>query len=72
MFKLQIIKSFIKVVFLFSLVNAVPSEDLVKNLPNYPYKQEMYSGYLDTSKPDRKIHCVFVPSQGIAYLKKIL
>jgi len=46
------------------LITSVPTEDLVKNLPNFPYQKDIYSGYLDTSKPERKLHYVFVPSQS--------
>jgi len=60
----------LKIIFLFIifsnliLIQSAPVEDLVKDLPNYPYKRDLYSGYLDTAKPERKIFYLFAPSQS--------
>lgn len=50
---------------LLMLVMAAPEGDLVTNLPDYPYKaSKIYSGYLSVTGTIRKLHYVFVESQG--------
>jgi serine carboxypeptidase-like clade I len=38
-------------------------DDLVKNLPDYPYGGRIFSGYLKLSSPIKKLHYLFVESQ---------
>lgn len=38
--------------------------DLVVDLPNFPYKGTMYSGYLDLDNPAKKLHYMFVESSN--------
>jgi carboxypeptidase C (cathepsin A) len=38
-------------------------DDLVDNLPDFPYGGRMFSGYLNLSSPLKKLHYVFVESQ---------
>jgi carboxypeptidase C (cathepsin A) len=36
--------------------------EVVKDLPNYPFKGRMFSGYLDLENPNKKLHYLFVES----------
>jgi carboxypeptidase C (cathepsin A) len=36
--------------------------DLVKDLPDYPYKGRMFSGYLNVENPKKKLHYLFIES----------
>ena len=54
-------KSFFGKLFIFSLllnslVLIYSQTTQVKDLPNYPYKGKMFSGYLDLSNPIKKLH----------------
>lgn len=57
-----------KIICLFALFLAcytAPAGDLVDSLPDYPYStSRIYSGYLNVSGTERKLHYVFVESQG--------
>lgn len=47
-----------------SLVFTWPSEDKVSNLFGEIYSKDIYSGYLDTTDSNRKLHYTFVASQN--------
>src|SRR5690606_442255 len=38
--------------------------DEVRDLPNYPYKGQMYSGYLTLKDPRKNLHYLFLESQN--------
>jgi len=38
-------------------------DDLVQNLPDFPYRGRLFSGYLNLSSPIKKLHYLFVESQ---------
>jgi len=46
-----------------SAISCKIDDDLVKNLPDYPYKGRMFSGYLNLSNPIKKLHYLFVESE---------
>lgn len=50
------------ILFAFPVYTSVEA-DLVKDLPEYPYKGPMYSGYLKSVSPGRNLHYLFLPSQ---------
>lgn len=41
--------------------------DLVADLPNYPYKSRLYSGYLSLDDPLKKYHYVFIEATQDLY-----
>lgn len=50
--------------FFISFTLSAKEEDLVKNLFNDMYKGNIYSGYLSTEDPNRKLHYLFLNSQS--------
>ena len=45
------------------IINSQENPDVVKDLPGYPYKGRMYSGYLSVSDPLKHYHYMFVEAQ---------
>jgi carboxypeptidase C (cathepsin A) len=38
--------------------------EIVKDLPDYPYKGRMFSGYLNVENPKKKLHYLFIESEN--------
>jgi serine carboxypeptidase-like clade 1 len=57
-------KELIAIIILTAVLTASPEEDEVKGLYGDLYKGKIYSGMLDTKDPNRKLHYIFLPSQG--------
>ena len=51
------------IIILFSNIISYPEEDLVKDLPNYPFKRGMYSGYLNISTI-KQLHYIYLESEN--------
>jgi len=51
-------------IFLSSLFLNIIQAQLVNDLPGYPYKGKMFSGYLNLSNPKKKLHYLFLESQN--------
>jgi len=70
--KKLIIKSFLKQTILLSILllssvfqtlTSIQAQ-LITELPGYPYRGKMYSGYLNLSNPKKKLHYLFIESQN--------
>lgn len=47
-------------------------QDLVKNIPDYPYKGKMYSGYLTLNNAKKQLHYLFIESEGDSSKKPLV
>lgn len=65
----NLIKNLLKRALLFSILllsifQTLIQTQLVGELPGYPYKGKMFSGYLNLSNPKKKLHYLFLESQN--------
>lgn len=51
------------VIILLCMLSFISTQEEVKHLPDYPYKGQMYSGYLTLDNPKKKLHYLFIESQ---------
>jgi carboxypeptidase C (cathepsin A) len=49
---------------LLSVILSSCFSELVKDLPDYPYKGRMFSGYLNVENPKKKLHYLFIESEN--------
>ncbi len=73
-----IINFFYRKIFLLSILiisfTLIPfsKAELVTDLPDYPYRGKMFSGYLNLANPDKKLHYIFVESENDPSLDPVL
>ena len=51
------------IIILISNIISEPEEDLVKDLPDYPFEKKMYSGYLNITEI-KKLHYIYLESEN--------